>query len=190
MSNLDYILATIENAYGTNQLTKIRLTGLKLNSEDDLKEIIIRPVLIKQLIHFQFVYRYRTKDLTKNLKLEDALIQIAQRLRNDFDYLSLVTQEKIYQLDQKKDRITTSKNHINKNLNLNHNRQKQALIPIDTPVLSALGITSNSGHLLKGKEAKYRQINRFIEILQPHLNNLDLEQPYSLVDMGLSLIHI
>lgn len=184
MKNLDSILAIVEKAHKSNQVKKIRLTGLRPQSEPELKEIIIRPVLIKEVLSLQFVYRYKTKDLTKNLGIDEALVQINHRLRKDFYFLSLVTMEKIYQLDQKKDRITTSKNQENKKVSLEHNRQKQTYIPVDTEILSRLGVTSKSGNLLKGKESKYRQINKFIELLQPHLNNLKLTQPYNLVDMG------
>lgn len=48
-----------------------------------------------------------------------------------------------------------------------HNRQKQYIIPADEPVdfLIALGVQDPSGSIYDKKRAKFRQINRFLEIV-------------------------
>ena len=52
-------------------------------------------------------------------------------------------------------------------VSLEHNRQKQYIIPSSEPVdfLIALGVQDSSGHIYDKKRAKFRQINRFLEIV-------------------------
>ena len=52
-------------------------------------------------------------------------------------------------------------------VNLEHNRQKQYIIPADKPVdfLIALGVQDPAGFIYDKKRAKFRQINRFLEIV-------------------------
>lgn len=50
---------------------------------------------------------------------------------------------------------------------LTHNRQKQYIIPADKPVdfLVALGVQDPSGAIYDKKRSKFRQINRFLELV-------------------------
>ena len=70
----------------------------------------------------------------------------------------------------KKGKITVI-NRIKKvaivSVDLKHNRQKQYIIPADEPVdfLIALGVQDPSGFIYDKKRAKFRQINRFLEIV-------------------------
>lgn len=51
--------------------------------------------------------------------------------------------------------------------NLEHNREKQYIIPADKPVdfLIALGVQDASGRIFDKKRSKFRQINRFLEMV-------------------------
>lgn len=50
---------------------------------------------------------------------------------------------------------------------LEHNRQKQYIIPVDKPVdfLVELGVQDKNGRIYDKKQSKFRQINRFLEIV-------------------------
>lgn len=54
-----------------------------------------------------------------------------------------------------------------KTADLTHNREKQYIIPANEPVdfLIALGVQDASGHIFDKKRSKFRQINRFLEIV-------------------------
>ncbi len=51
--------------------------------------------------------------------------------------------------------------------NLDHNREKQYIIPADKPVdfLIALGVQDKDGRIFDKKRSKFRQINRFLEMV-------------------------
>ncbi len=184
MKQLIKIKEVIGGSLGNSSLIKLRMTGLRSTAEEKLKEIIVRPIKIKKSVRLQFTIRYQTNDITKNYKKEEALELLDERMQNDFYFLSVVTLDKVYQLDLKKDRITSSKNQNNKPPSLSHNKEKVTLLSAKSTFFHKLGITSKAGHLLKGKEAKFRQINKFVEILKPHLPIAIKNKTYKVVDMG------
>lgn len=73
-------------------------------------------------------------------------------------------------LTSKKGKVTVL-NHIKAAtqtpVELEHDRQKQYIIPADSPVdfLIALGVQDENGRIFDKKRSKFRQINRFLEIM-------------------------
>ena len=67
--------------------------------------------------------------------------------------------------------------------NLDHNREKQYIIPADKCVdfLIALGVQDESGRIFDKKRSKFRQINRFLEMVADIEHNIaDAEELYIL----------
>ena len=67
--------------------------------------------------------------------------------------------------------------------NLDHNREKQYIIPADKPVdfLIALGVQDANGRIFDKKRSKFRQINRFLEMVADIESNIaDAEELYIL----------
>lgn len=58
--------------------------------------------------------------------------------------------------------------------NLDHNREKQYIIPADKPVdfLIALGVQDANGRIFDKKRSKFRQINRFLEMVADIEHNI------------------
>ncbi len=74
-----------------------------------------------------------------------------------------------------------------------HDRDKQRLLAEDDPVLQALGISDEQGRVKPSRQAKYRQVEEFLRILdvairdaldQGHLRRPTPEQPLRVVDLG------
>ncbi len=68
---------------------------------------------------------------------------------------------------------------------LEHNRQKQYLIPEGEPIapLYDLGVFTQDGHVAAGKYDKYKQINRFVEIIDDALHGKQLTE-LRVIDFG------
>lgn len=67
--------------------------------------------------------------------------------------------------------------------NLEHNREKQYILPADKPVdfLVALGVQDADGRIFDKKRSKFRQINRFLEMVADIEHNIaDPEELYIL----------
>lgn len=90
-----------------------------------------------------------------------------------------------YQLLKNKKGEGTMKQTSTKSIALDtsHDVSKNYLIPPSERFLIALGISSASGNVLPKSQKKYRQINKFIEILSKHIPNTD-DKSLSIYDFG------
>lgn len=74
-----------------------------------------------------------------------------------------------------------------------HDRDKSRLLPEDDPVFVALGISDASGRLKPSRQAKYRQVEEFLRLLDAsitdalekgHLRRPTADDPLRIVDLG------
>lgn len=67
-----------------------------------------------------------------------------------------------------------------------HNRRKQYLIPEDEPCqfLAEIGVMNSEGRVLAAKYHKFRQINRFLELVDDVLPHLPADRTIQVVDFG------
>lgn len=74
-----------------------------------------------------------------------------------------------------------------------HDKTKARLLPADDPVLIALGISTPDGRVKPSAQAKYRQVEEFLRLLDAslreslgtgHLRKPTLEDPLRIVDLG------
>lgn len=67
-----------------------------------------------------------------------------------------------------------------------HNRRKQYLIPEDVPCpfLIEIGVMNRDGRVLAAKYHKFRQINRFLELVDDVLPHLPQDREIQVVDFG------
>jgi len=173
------------------QGTLVKLTlGAYRGPDSTLKNLFVRPVELRAGSRLSFVYRHATRDITKNLPLEEALARISGLLGAEFFSAHLFTTEQSVQLelrDGRPPRLTLHQKGTTSPATLPHDRGKERLIPVAGSVwLRGLGVTTAAGRIAGGMEAKYRQINRFIEVLKPLLPALPAENNGRLdvIDMG------
>jgi SAM-dependent methyltransferase len=185
----DRFLALLQTAVHDGTLVKLTL-GKHRGADASLKNIFIRPVTLKTGPQLSFVYRHATRDITKNLQPKEALKLIAELLGTDFLDAHLFTPLQTVQLETP----TDGKAHLSIKTATSapaaapaaHDREREYLIPPDAPWLRALGITNERAQPREGMAAKFRQINKFIELLS-HLTaetTLPSDRPFRIVDMG------
>lgn len=186
MNHTDQFITRIQESISDKQLINLQLAN-KRNLESDLKSVHVKPVLLKKGERLCFVYRHQTKDITKNYVLDDGITILAELLTNDFYQASLYTAQADVFLNLKKDgsgSIKVKELDENRSVNLEHDHKKHRIISPSRPFLHALGITGHDGKIKKDKQAKYRQINKYIELLQDSMKTIKLEEPYRIADMG------
>ena len=184
-------LEFVQEAWTARELIRITLAGPR-GADKSLRQITIRPVTIKEQILLSFVYRHETRDVTKNLIPEDAFPLIGDLMGGTFAHGYLQTPKGVTHLDYpgyRPARIRYEK-LVDKAATSGqpgaHDRTKQRQIEATVPWLQALGITSANGTLFRGMEAKYRQIHRFVELLDHLLGDVKFTaaEPIHIVDMG------
>ncbi len=77
-------------------------------------------------------------------------------------------------------------NETKKQLVFSHNRTKQHPLPEGTPIpfLIHLGVMKADGKVVPAKYDKFRQINRFLELVEDVIKKLPKKQKMSIIDFG------
>ena len=169
--------------FSDDSLQKMKISGQQL-SENECKEVSIRTVILKAGKRLQFVYRYPTKDITKNFTLDEALTIMERSLLIEYRNISLISNDKIHQYNPQKNKINTTSNKSKIETNQDNDRQRNRIISTDKLFLRELGITSSNSKVFASKQSKYKQLNKYLEIIEPLLQKANLSDSYSLTDMG------
>jgi SAM-dependent methyltransferase len=169
--------------------TFVKMTLSKYVGEiAEVQNLYVRLVEIKQTLKVSFLWRYKTKDITQNLELQDAITTIDDFLGKDFLNADLFTSEADYTLMYNKKRepkLLQKKSSLSQNTDLQHNREKKRIFKLNNNAyLGALGITNANGEILKEGQKKYRQIDKYIEIIDATLHQHPLKKSPHIVDMG------
>lgn len=159
--------------------------------EVGLERVTARRVVLRGEDCLSFVYRYRTRDITKNLPLAEALTAVAALLPKAFRNAHLLTSagEELQLSFSKKGKpalfVGKGPSHIGGAAE-EHDREKKRYLDLDRPFLTDLGVTTVRHELIPALARKWKQINKFIEIFDHALAAaaVPAEQPVHVVDFG------
>ena len=182
--DLEKIVVETLNAIQNKELHKITFSK---NSDPHLVQIFGVLVEIKEELKLKLTFRFKTKDETKNLSVDEVSTFIREYCPNGFKNISLITKDKEWTLMYSKKYKSTLIQKDRKeqtNLELKHNREKVRAISLNTPFLKHLGVVDANWNLIPKMADKYKQINRYIEIVEDHLKSIDLNNNPKIVDMG------
>lgn len=162
-----------------------RLILSRYQGEEDLQRIVIRLIVLQETPHLSFIYSYKTQDITKNYAVDKALDLLQPLLGASFKQANLFTQTHEIQLGFSKKgkplyRSTLLKVEQKAQQSTEHNRDKHRFISLDRPFLRELGITDQQHRVIPAMSRKWRQINKFIEIVAAALKSTGLDQRDSL----------
>lgn len=155
----------------------------KMIKSSDLSSIKARRVLIKGKELISVVYRHDTKDVTKNYSLGDFVVLCDDWLKSQFYNATLTLDRVEYRLLSNQKNASVKKVVTNAELTSanTHDHQKKRLILEDAPFLRSLGISSEKGKVYQASQRKYRQINKFVEILDSLCKGKSIK---TIADMG------
>jgi SAM-dependent methyltransferase len=182
-------LTLVADALGGGTLVKITLGGYT-GSEATLQNIFVRPLVLRTGLRLSFLFRHETRDVTQNLTHDEGLARLSEWIGTEFGSAHLFTTERSAHFEARdggKPRLILGRSSHAAPASVHHDRARKRLIdPAHSPWLKELGVATAEGRIIKGMEAKFRQINRFVELLQPLLDGLRVPRtaPLSLVDMG------
>ena len=187
MQNITKLIETLEKHIVASDFIKLILSN-KRDKFNDLKAVYVKPVLIKEKEHLNFVYKYNTKDITKNFILVEAFENLKKLLKEHFYQTIVFTLAADYDLLIRKDESSSfkkSKASISKKPKVQHNKVKDKLIKTKGNIyLQELGVINASGNILADKQKKFKQINKYIEIIDNILKPIDFKGDFTVVDMG------
>lgn len=160
-------LTLLSNSLERDTFAKLVLAKYH-GSEQDLLRVIARRLTLRGEPCLSFVYRYKTRDVTKNVTVAAGLEAIAEVLGSAFENAHLLTTTQEIQLAiSRKGKISLRIGHaeIRQTPSAKHDREKHGFLDLDRPFLAALGVTDAQHRLIPAMARKWKQINKFIEVL-------------------------
>ncbi len=164
----------IRDAARDGTLVKLTL-GRHRGADATLRNIFVRPITLKAGPRLSFVYRHDTRDITKNLAHDEALALVETLAAADFFDAHLFTSSQVAQFSRPDRAGEAARLRIKKNSPAqehaadlparDHDRMRERAVSLSAPWLRALGVTNERGQPREGMSAKFRQINKFTELL-------------------------
>jgi SAM-dependent methyltransferase len=170
-------------------LSRRRENAVNLPDQITLPDkITIRPVLLKGRVSYQWALRSGTKELHENLTEAETAARVRLLFGPVFADAHLFTSEADYSARyDTQGELTLRKSPATKNPQITtHDRPKAYLIPEDVPCpfLAEIGVMTSAGRVKQSKYAKFRQINRFLELVDDISAALPAGGTLNVVDFG------
>ena len=180
----------LQSSLNDGSFVKLTLSKPKANSQQptaDLRNVYVKPIILKNEKMFSFTYRYERRDETKNYDAEQTLEIINQLVPNVFLNASLFTlTEDITLLISKKGKATVMTKAVKeqREQNVQHDKVKNRLINTDNPWWFKLGLTTREGKVTADMQHKFKQICKYVEIVDGVMKNVKFDGKVRIADMG------
>ncbi|MCD8454120.1 SAM-dependent methyltransferase [Tenacibaculum finnmarkense genomovar ulcerans] len=165
----------------------VKLTLSKpIKKSDGLPNVYVRLVKIKGAEMFQFTYHYNTNDKVQNYTITEAITEIEILLMDNFRAATLFTLTKDLLIFISKRKLVSYRENMasfKNKLPETHDKPKERLAEAGS-YLHHLGITDKDGKVIHKMADKYRQINKYLEIIEGLLKSTRLPKHINIVDMG------
>src|SRR5690606_14580592 len=178
MNELNLFLEKLAESYANNSFVKITLSKPAYKS-DGLLNVYIRLVSIKNELVFSFTYHYQTNDQVKNYSLEETNAELMELLTNKFKIARLFTlkEDVVLQFSKKgKGSLKTLPPSIENKPPESHHviKKKRAALG---KYLTILGVADENGQVFPKMAGKFKQINKYLEIVENLLKDNQFNEP-------------
>lgn len=189
--NLIQFISIFSESFENNIISKITIS-FKNNIisesiiDNEIKAVYIKPFVSKNERKLSFVFRYPTKDITKNYDFLEAKELIGSLIGVQFLQADLFLQNASHHLifDKKgKSKLVNKNLETERKVEETHNKIKNRIVE-DAPFLRLLGVFSVEGKLKTDKQDKFVQINKYLEFFSQSISSSDISDNFEVVDMG------
>lgn len=185
MENLEQLL---QDNVTNGVLTQGTLNNVRKKDPTSFSKVDVKPVKVRDELLYQFSYYYSQKVQHENVPPEEAAHRMMALFQEVFKQGLLYTQEADYHvLISKKGKVTILKKAPTRtHVELTHNRKKRYVLEEGTaiPFLVELGVMTADGKVVAKRYDKFRQINRFLEMIEDVVPHLQQERTLNIVDFG------
>jgi SAM-dependent methyltransferase len=181
-----HILLT--NIFNQNLLVQATFSSPLKKNLNFPNKVTCRPIKTKDKLLYQISTYENNQVFHRNISTSECLAAILTEWIPNFKQSLLQTTEGDCQLlTNRKGETTILKRAASKlTLNVEHNRPKKYLLSNEKPLpfLIGLGLMDKEGKVYPQKMDKFRQINRFLEMVADILPNLDRSAKLRVIDFG------
>jgi SAM-dependent methyltransferase len=163
-------------------------SGIRNKGEKTFNKVTIKKVIIKKEEKYQFEYFYDKNVEHKNLNNNETSLEMCNLMKAyfkqaiintiDHDYHILINKKGEVKINQK---TATRKFEVT-----SHNKKKNYILKEGelTPFLIELGIMTEQGKIVNTKYDKFKQINRYLELVSDCIPYLDKNKTIRIIDFG------
>jgi SAM-dependent methyltransferase len=173
-------------------ISRVVLSGRRRNMQTSSERLDVRPVMIKETLHFQVTTSDGRAVTTKNYIPTE--LPINEYIRSGYANILIEGIEESFLLRiTKKDEPLISITAGAGVVDLAHDKKKERLLVPADPFLREVGISDASGQIKPSKSDKYRQVEEFLRLLAPtlssaieagHIDKPSSSMPLTIVDLG------
>ena len=142
-------------------------------------------VIINDDLKYQFSLFTEKQVFHNNFDIDSVALKITELLENNFNSLEIFTNEYVYgyKISKSGKLLTNKRKNTEVFVDISHNREKNYLLKdgIKIPALVDLGIMDIKGNVIRSSYDKFKQINRFVEIINDSIKD---EKKLKIIDFG------
>lgn len=168
--SLNELLRHFTNLAADGKLVKLTLSKPKLKAVGP-RNVFVKPVILKGVHLVSFIYSEDGKHKTQNFSLDQA-VEECRRLLGSFRAANLLGVQSDYEWLSSKSgnsRLVARQNEMVRKPSLEHDRKKNRFLDPLQPYWFSLGITDREGVVLPSMQHKFKQVDKYIGLLEPLL---------------------
>lgn len=185
---MDKVFKILENVIENEKLIYAVFSNVRKGVDKEFVKLKVKPVLVKNERVLQFEYEYEQKVFHENLSNANAIDIAFGLIKTYFKQAMIYTIDADYQVLVSKKGVpkVLEKAPSRNTFDLSHNRKKNYIIEENKPCnfLQALGVMDEHGKVFHKKYDKFRQINRYLEMIADCVPHLQTDRRIQVVDFG------
>ena len=193
-SSRDEFFREVQQSLHDNTLIAVSLTNRARPADDLPRKQSVRPVLIRGEPVFQWELQTGKQQTHLNLNAAETLHRLQELLGPEYRDAGLftATSDLLASSSAQGLRIRRQPPSRKPPSVLTHNRQKEYLIPdgVPCPFLIALDVMTPSGQVKQQRQKKFRQINRYLEMIEDIYDQLPSTGTLRVIDFGCGLSYL
>ena len=183
-----FVKLTLSKPVGTRQATSVQARqATSVQELKDIRNVYVKPIILRNEKMYSFTYRYERRDETKNYDARQSLEVITNLISEIFLNASLFTlTEDVTLLISKKGKATVMTKAVKeqREQNVEHDKVKNRLINPENPWWFKLGLTTREGKVTADMQHKFKQICKYVEIVDGVMKNVKFDGKIRIADMG------
>ena len=177
----------VESLVADESLTYATLSGPRARGEDVPRRLTVRPVRVGGERRYQWTSHFATRTSDENLTAGETRTRLAALLHGAYRQGLLHGPQADYQvLAGGRSARVLERPATRPGADLAHDRRKRRVLEEGEPVpfLVELGVMTPEGAVRARRHDKFRQVNRFLELVEDVLPALPEADPLRVVDFG------
>ncbi len=168
--SIDSFLHLIDQSCKEESL--ISLTASDPWTKSNVKKVSFKALNIKGKYTISKSYLLNNQQFTESLQISEFKNSLVAIIENYKQLNAKLKHQNLQLLINKKREGSLKKRSTTNKEELHHNKQKSYLIPPDASFLHKLDLSTKDGKIKDKAQKKFRQINKFIEVIKPHFESL------------------